>query len=51
MKAQIVMLQLLSIMCIWMNYEVQSIYFYLEKGMTRCFKDEVVKNYVSELNR
>ena len=51
MKAQIVMLQLLSIVCIYMSYEVQSIYFYLEKGMTKCFKDEVVKNYVSKQNR
>lgn len=22
-------------------------YFYLEQGMTRCFKDEVVRNFVS----
>ena len=26
---------------------VQSIYFYLEPEQERCFKDEVVKNYVS----
>lgn len=28
---------------------VQSIYFYMEAGQERCFKDEVVKNYVSAL--
>ena len=27
--------------------EVKAIYFFLEPGMERCFKDEVVKNYVS----
>ena len=27
--------------------QVQSIYFYLEKDQVKCFKDEVVKNYVS----
>lgn len=26
---------------------VNAIYFFLEPGMERCFKDEVVKNYVS----
>lgn len=26
---------------------VHAIYFYLEPGQERCFKDEVVKNYVS----
>lgn len=27
--------------------QVQGIYFYLERDMMRCFKDEVVKNFVS----
>ena len=27
--------------------QVQSIYFYLEKGVVKCFKDELIKNYVS----
>ena len=27
--------------------QVQAIYFYLEKDQVKCFKDEVVKNYVS----
>ena len=27
--------------------KVNAIYFFLEPGMERCFKDEVVKNYVS----
>jgi len=27
--------------------QVQAIYFYLEQGMEKCFKDEVVNNYVS----
>ena len=30
---------------------VQAIYFYLEPGQERCFKDEVVKNYVSTCQR
>lgn len=28
---------------------VQSMYFYLDRGQEYCFKDEVVKNYVSLL--
>jgi len=28
---------------------VQSIYFYMEPGQERCFKDEVVKNYTLEM--
>ena len=27
--------------------QVHAIYFYLEKDQVKCFKDEVVKNYVS----
>ena len=29
--------------------QVNAIYFYLEKDMTRCFKDELVKNYTLEM--
>ena len=29
--------------------QVQAIYFYLEKDQVKCFKDEVVKNYVSTM--
>lgn len=31
--------------------EVQAIYFYLERGQEKCFKDEVVKNYVSAFRK
>ena len=40
----------ISFICLLVMYatnHVQSIYFYLEKGQEKCFKDEVVKNYVS----
>jgi len=40
-------LMLSSIMCIFLTNYVQSMYFYMEKGQEKCFKDEVVKNYVS----
>ena len=32
---------------VYLTSQVNSIYFYLEKGQEKCFKDEVVKNYVS----
>jgi hypothetical protein len=35
------------IACLALVLQVQGIYFYLEKGMEKCFRDEVVKNFVS----
>ena len=37
---------LISTLCV---SQVQGIYFYLERDMMRCFKDEIVKNFVSEI--
>jgi hypothetical protein len=34
---------------LFFTQQVQSIYFYLEPGMEKCFKDEVVKNYTLEM--
>lgn len=39
----------LLILSIVLITSVQSIYFYMEPGQERCFKDEVVKNYVGNL--
>ena len=42
-----VLISLLCVLFMCATSYVQSIYFYLEKGQEKCFKDEVVKNYVS----
>ena len=42
-----ILLSLLCVIIMSATSYVQSIYFYLEKGQEKCFKDEVVKNYVS----
>ena len=44
-----IMTILLSVILMAFMGTVQSIYFYMEPGQERCFKDEVVKNYVSNL--
>ena len=40
-------MKLAIVFCALLLTTVQSMYFYLERGQERCFKDEVVKNYVS----
>ena len=42
-------LQLACLGIFFLTQQVQSIYFYLEPGIEKCFKDEVVKNYVSQI--
>jgi hypothetical protein len=44
------MKSIISLLCVSLLafvQHVQGIYFYLEPGQEKCFKDEVVKNYVS----
>ena len=41
------MKSILFVLCLFISH-VQSIYFYLEQNQVKCFKDEVVKNYVSD---
>jgi hypothetical protein len=43
-----IIISLLCLLAMYATNYVQSIYFYLEKGQEKCFKDEVVKNYVSK---
>ena len=38
----------IALLGVMLSY-VQSIYFYLERGQEKCFKDEVVKNYTLEM--
>ena len=44
------LLYIATLALILAQYQVQSIYFYLERGQEKCFKDEVVKNYVRPLH-
>ena len=46
-KRRIKMKAFMLIFAMALISQVQAIYFYLEKDQVKCFKDEVVKNYVS----